>query len=101
MIAETIQQIQENPYLQYFVGLPDYSAEQPIVPSLFVEIRKHMSPAVFQSFHKSTLSAIDIKQAACKVDLARGVATQSAPEWAEQEGGLLYILYVISRIYCF
>ena len=42
---ETVQQIQENPYLQYFVGLPDYSAEQPFAPSLFVEIRKRMGPA--------------------------------------------------------
>ena len=39
---ETAAQIQENPYLQYFVGLPGYQLEAPFVPSLFVEIRKHM-----------------------------------------------------------
>ena len=36
---ETVAQIQENPYLQYFVGLPGYQMEAPFVPSLFVEIR--------------------------------------------------------------
>ncbi|RLJ20610.1 IS5/IS1182 family transposase, partial [bacterium endosymbiont of Escarpia laminata] len=39
---ETVAQIQENPYLQYFVGLPGYQMEEPFAPSLFVEIRKRM-----------------------------------------------------------
>jgi len=42
---ETVQQIQENPYLQYFVGLPGYQTCVPFVPSLFVEIRKRMGQA--------------------------------------------------------
>ena len=36
---EAVAQIQENPYLQYFVGLPGYQMEPPFAPSLFVEIR--------------------------------------------------------------
>jgi len=36
---ETVAQIQENPYLQYFVGLPGYQMEVPFVPALLVEIR--------------------------------------------------------------
>ena len=39
---ETVAQLQENPYLQYFVGLPGYQMEAPFVPSLMVEIRKRM-----------------------------------------------------------
>ena len=39
---ETVAQIQENPYLQYFVGLPGYQMEAPFAPSLLVEIRKRM-----------------------------------------------------------
>lgn len=34
--VETVQQIQENPYLQYFVGLPGYQLTEPFAPSLFV-----------------------------------------------------------------
>ena len=33
---ETVAQIQENPYLQYFVGLPGYQMEAPFAPSQFV-----------------------------------------------------------------
>ena len=39
---ETVAQIQENPYLQYFVGLPGYQMAAPFAPSLLVEIRKRM-----------------------------------------------------------
>ena len=48
---ETVAQIQENPYLQYFAGLPGFTNEPPFAPSLFVEIRKRMGQAVFESFH--------------------------------------------------
>lgn len=56
---ETVCQIQENPYLQYFVGLPGYQMEAPFVPSLFVEIRKRMGQAVFESFHEAIIDAME------------------------------------------
>jgi hypothetical protein len=56
---ETVAQIQENPYLQYFVGLPGYQMEAPFVPSLFVEIRKRMGQAVFDVFHHAVIDAVD------------------------------------------
>jgi Transposase domain (DUF772) len=34
--VETVQQIQENPYLQYFIGLPGYQQAEPFAASLFV-----------------------------------------------------------------
>lgn len=37
---ETIQQIQENVYLQYFIGYSGYSYEPVFDPSLFVDLRK-------------------------------------------------------------
>ena len=48
--AETVLQIQENPYLQYFVGLSGYQMEAPFASSLFVEIRKRMGQSVFERF---------------------------------------------------
>ena len=51
---EAVAQIQENPYLQYFVGLPGYQKEAPFSPSLFVEIRKRMKPSVFEQLALST-----------------------------------------------
>ena len=52
-------QIQENPYLQYFVGLPGYQMEAPFVPSLFVEIRKRMGQSVFDVFQGAIVDAVE------------------------------------------
>ena len=60
---ETVQQIQENPYLQFFCGLPDFTKEQPFAPSLFVEIRKRMGQTVFESFHEAILGALQAERA--------------------------------------
>jgi len=60
---ETVLQIQENPYLQYFVGLPSYSDEPPFTASLFVSIRKRMGSAVFSCFEQTILDSIEKKKA--------------------------------------
>ena len=39
---ETIMQIQENIYMQYFIGYSSFSSEAPFDSSLFTEIRKRM-----------------------------------------------------------
>ena len=39
---ETILQIQENMYMQYFIGYSSFSTEEPFDPSLFVEFRKRL-----------------------------------------------------------
>ncbi len=39
---ETISQITENIYMQYFLGYSGFSSEPPFDPSLFVEIRKRL-----------------------------------------------------------
>lgn len=39
---ETILQVQENMYMQYFIGYSGFSNEAPFDPSLFVEIRKRL-----------------------------------------------------------
>lgn len=55
---ETVMQIQENPYLQYFSGFSSYCDEQPFAPSLFVEIRRRMGMEVFQSFEQVILDKL-------------------------------------------
>jgi hypothetical protein len=39
---ETVQQIQENMYMQYFIGYSSFSDEEPFDASLFVEFRKRL-----------------------------------------------------------
>ena len=56
---EAVAQIQENPYLQYFVGLSGYQMEAPFVPSLFVEIRKRMGQSVFEVFQRAIIDAVE------------------------------------------
>ncbi len=40
---ELVEQIQENPYYQYFIGLPGFQLEKPFAPSLMVEFRKRIT----------------------------------------------------------
>ena len=40
---ELVEQIRENPYYQYFIGMPGYADKIPFVPSLLVEFRKRLS----------------------------------------------------------
>ncbi len=56
---ETVAQIQENPYLQYFVGLPGYQMEAPFAPTLFVEIRKRMGAPVFEVFESAIIESVE------------------------------------------
>ena len=39
---ETIEQIRENPYLQYFIGMTDYSNEAPFEASMMVYFRERI-----------------------------------------------------------
>ena len=61
---ETIQQIQENPYLQYFVGLPEYQNKEPFTSSLFVAIRKRMGDDVFERFNQAIINSLENKKKA-------------------------------------
>lgn len=40
---ETVEQIKENPYLQYFIGLPEYQEEAPFHHSLMTHFRKRLN----------------------------------------------------------
>jgi len=60
---ETVRQIQENPYLQYFTGLPGYQMQAPFAPSLLVEIRKRMGQDVFEVFHGAIIDTMESAKA--------------------------------------
>ena len=63
---ETVAQIQENPYLQYFLGLPGYQKKSPFAPSLFVEVRKRMGQSLFDVFYKTVIDAVDKQKSVTK-----------------------------------
>jgi hypothetical protein len=39
---ETVEQIRENPYLQYFIGMTTYSSQAPFDSSMFVHFRQRI-----------------------------------------------------------
>ena len=44
---KTIQAIQENPYMQYLLGLPKFTEKPVFVPELFVQIHKRLDHEFF------------------------------------------------------
>jgi len=52
---ETIQQIQENLYMQYFIGYSSFSDEEPFDPSLFVEFRKRLGMEEINAINEKIL----------------------------------------------
>lgn len=58
----TIEAIQENPYMQFFLGFDHFTSEPVFDPSLFVHIRKRLNKASFDIMNKTVMSAsLDVK----------------------------------------
>ncbi len=53
---ETVQQIQENMYMQYFLGFSSFSDEEPFDASLFVEFRKRLGVEQINAINEKILS---------------------------------------------
>ena len=52
---ETVQQIQENVYMQYFLGFSSFSDEEPFDASLFVEFRKRLGVEQINAINEKIL----------------------------------------------
>ena len=57
----TIEEIQENPYLQFFVGLSDFTNKEIFDPSLFVDIRKRIGVSEFDELNKKLIKSLSGK----------------------------------------
>jgi len=53
---ETVQQIQENMYMQYFLGFSSFSDQQPFDASLFVEFRKRLGAEQINAINEKILN---------------------------------------------
>ncbi len=51
--AETVEQIRENPYLQYFLGLSEYSDKAPFEASMLVHFRKRLKPELIGQINEA------------------------------------------------
>jgi len=52
---ETVEQIRENPYLQYFIGQLSYSNEVPFDPSLLVHFRQRISAELINQINREVV----------------------------------------------
>lgn len=56
--ANVILEVQESPYLQFFLGLEEFSYKPIFASSLFVEIRRRMGADLFEEFNKEVVASL-------------------------------------------
>ena len=56
---ETVAQISDNPYLQYFCGFKDSSILPPFAPSLILAIRERLIMVVFEQVHQTIIDQLE------------------------------------------
>ena len=59
---ETVEQIQENPYLQYFLGMPAYSSEEPFDPSMMVHFRERIDKNLVNKINQKMVKNLREKE---------------------------------------
>jgi transposase, IS5 family len=55
---ETVEQICENPYLQYFLGLMEYQDTPPFDHSMMTHFRKRFDPEILQTLNESVVKDV-------------------------------------------
>ena len=80
---ELVEQITENPYYQYFIGLPGYQDKPPYVPSLLVEFRKRLTDEVLSEINEM----IAEYNSPDDPDGPTGGGTDKTDEPSEKDGG--------------
>lgn len=55
---ETVEQLRENPYLQYFLGLSEYRDEAPFDPSMLVHFRKRLNLKLIAQVNETVVRSI-------------------------------------------
>lgn len=75
---ETVEQIKENPYLQYFVGMSSYSNETPFDASMLVHFRERISAELVNNVNKEMVKKM--------LELASSIDTEKKTEDARGHG---------------
>lgn len=53
---ETVEQIKENPYLQYFIGLEEYSNNEPFEASMLVHFRERLGAGIVDKINRKIVT---------------------------------------------
>lgn len=90
---ETVEQISENLYMQYFLGYPSFTTERPFDASLFVDLRKRLGLDAINQINERIVSLkaeLQEKEETDSQDKDNGVTKESGSQndlsIQEQEG---------------
>lgn len=75
---ETVEQIKENPYLQYFIGMSSYSNEAPFDASMLVHFRERISAELVNKVNQEMIKKM--------LEAASADDTEKKTEETEKEG---------------
>jgi hypothetical protein len=88
---ETVEQIRENPYLQYFLGFSEYRDAAPFDPSMLVHFRKRLSLEFVNQINEVVVQQmLGVESAEAEEEAAAPPASsaESAPSEPEDEPSL-------------
>jgi transposase, IS5 family len=74
---ETVEQVRENPYLQYFLGLSEYSDRAPFDASMMTHFRQRLSLEIVSQVNEAVVEAVLVPEAA-SVEATEAEATPPA-----------------------
>jgi len=85
---ELVEQITENPYLQYFIGLPGYQEEAPFDASTLVLFRKRISAEMLMELNEYLLANKDDENNGGTPSSSEDSGGNDAPKEDKNEGTL-------------
>ena len=87
---ETVEQIKENPYLQYFLGLREYSNEAPFEASMMVHFRKRLNQDLIGRINKKIVVNSREKQKRKQAEAKKENTEESEPLPVKNQGKLIF-----------
>jgi transposase, IS5 family len=84
---ETIEEIRENPYLQYFIGYEEFSHKPPFDASLFVTLRERLGIDAFEELNQAFIQGV--LETEEKKKPGHSGPSAPSPEKAERQGRLI------------
>jgi transposase, IS5 family len=73
---ETVEQIRENPYLQYFLGIAEYSNKAPFEASMLVHFRQRIGERIVNEINRKIVER-NIEKVAEKTPEKKSMSNQS------------------------
>lgn len=80
---ETVEQIQENMYMQYFIGYSSFSNEVPFDASLFVEIRNRLGIDQINAMNEQIINTANAKKPPSDIAPPSSSATENTSSTVE------------------